>query len=103
VDCVIIDAVPCFTHLDLSVMAMLSDINVLLKKRGVSLVLAGRKRQLMGWFEQTEMVSGDEGITIRSDLYLALKMHQSHIAANEAQKLDSGHTDESTEIVLTHN
>ncbi|MGI2227988.1 SulP family inorganic anion transporter [Shewanella frigidimarina] len=102
VECVIIDAVPCFTHLDLSVMAMLTDIDVLLRKRGVSLVLAGRKRQLISWFEQTDMVSGEEGITIRSDLYLALKMQQSHVAACEAQQLDDSHSDDSTETVLTH-
>ncbi|QTG90774.1 STAS domain-containing protein, partial [Vibrio furnissii] len=35
VDCVVIDAVASFTHLDLSVMAMLADVQNILKKRGV--------------------------------------------------------------------
>jgi high affinity sulfate transporter 1 len=75
-ECIIIDTVPCFTHLDLSVMAMLADLEVLFKKRGVRLILAGRKRQMIGWFEQTEMKYGDEGIVIRSDLYLAIRLNQ---------------------------
>ncbi|MGL4901162.1 MAG: SulP family inorganic anion transporter, partial [Shewanella sp.] len=78
VDCIIIDAVPCFTHLDLSVMAMLADLHQLLKKRGVRLVLAGRKRQMLSWFEQAGMQVGDGGILVRPDLYLALKMNQSY-------------------------
>ncbi len=101
VDCVIIDAVPCFTHLDLSVMAMLTDIEALLRKRGVSLVLAGRKRQLISWFEQADMVSGDDGITIRSDLYLALKLHQSHLAAT-AEPTENKDSAEYQQSVLMH-
>ncbi|MBB1267996.1 SulP family inorganic anion transporter [Shewanella sp. SR44-3] len=80
-DCIIIDTVPCFTHLDLSVMAMLADLEVLFKKRGVRLILAGRKRQMIGWFQQTEMKYGDGGIVIRSDLYLAIKLNQHYKAA----------------------
>ena len=71
--CVIIDAVPCFTHLDLSVMAMLADLDVIFKKRDIRLELAGRKRQLLSWFEIAGMKSGKEGIYIHSDLYIALK------------------------------
>ncbi len=79
VECIIIDAVPCFTHLDLSVMAMLADLHQILKKRGIRLVLAGRKRQLLSWFEQVGMQqSGEGGILIRPDLYLAVKMNQSY-------------------------
>ncbi|ABE55324.1 sulphate transporter [Shewanella denitrificans OS217] len=80
-DCIIIDTVPCFTHLDLSVMAMLADLEVLFKKRGVRLILAGRKRQMIGWFQQTDMKFGDGGIVIRSDLYLAIKLNQHYKAA----------------------
>ena len=47
--CVVIDAVSSFTHLDLSVMATLADIHNTLKKRGVRLILAGRKRRLRQW------------------------------------------------------
>lgn len=76
IDCVIIDAVPCFTHLDLSVMAMLADLDIIFRKRGVRLELAGRKRQLLSWFEKAGMKSGKEGIYVRSDLYLALTINQ---------------------------
>tara|TARA_R110002167_G_scaffold130383_1_gene313819 strand:- start:69 stop:1733 length:1665 start_codon:yes stop_codon:yes gene_type:complete len=76
IQCVIIDAVPCFTHLDLSVMAMLSDLNTIFRKRGVRLELAGRKRQLLAWFEKADIKSGSDGIYVHSDLYLALRINQ---------------------------
>ena len=77
IECVIIDAVPCFTHLDLSVMAMLADLETIFRKRGVRLELAGRKRQLLAWFVKAEIKSGNEGIYVHSDLYLALRINQS--------------------------
>lgn len=73
IECVIIDAVPCFTHLDLSVMAMLDDLNTIFRKRGVRLEVAGRKRQLLAWFEKAEIKSGTDGIYVHSDLYIALR------------------------------
>jgi high affinity sulfate transporter 1 len=87
VECVIIDAVPCFTHLDLSVMAMLADLNTIFKKRGVRLELAGRKRQLLAWFKNADIKSGSDGIYVHSDLYLALRINKSkQIADEEAQR-----------------
>ena len=86
IECVIIDAVPCFTHLDLSVMAMLSDLDTIFRKRGVRLEVAGRKRQLLAWFRTAEIKSGTEGIYVHSDLYLALRINQAkQIAAREEQ------------------
>ena len=73
IECVIIDAVPCFTHLDLSVMSMLADLNVIFKKRHIRLELAGRKRQLLAWFKTAGITSGKEGIYVHSDLYIALQ------------------------------
>ncbi|ELV7518004.1 SulP family inorganic anion transporter [Photobacterium damselae] len=72
--CVIIDAVASFTHMDVSVMAVLDDIHGILKRKGMRLILAGRKRQLQKWCELAGMSMGDGGITIRSDMYLAIKM-----------------------------
>ncbi|WP_172820656.1 SulP family inorganic anion transporter [Cognaticolwellia beringensis] len=87
IECVIIDAVPCFTHLDLSVMAMLADLNVIFQKRGVRLEIAGRKRQLLAWFVNAEIKSGSEGIYVHSDLYLALRINQAkQLAAKEVQE-----------------
>ncbi|MGB5445267.1 MAG: STAS domain-containing protein, partial [Psychromonas sp.] len=90
VECIIVDAVPCFTHLDLSVMGMLSELHILLKQRGVRLVLAGRKRQMLKWCELAGVVTSDGGILIRSDLYLAVKMNQIYkqaLAEGEAPKI----------------
>jgi high affinity sulfate transporter 1 len=83
VEVVIIDAVPCFTHLDLSVMAMLDDLDKIFRKRDVRFELAGRKRQLRTWFNQVGMKSGSEGIYIHSDLYIALKINKNKLNTDE--------------------
>jgi high affinity sulfate transporter 1 len=92
IECVIIDAVPCFTHLDLSVMAMLDDLNTIFRKRGVRLEVAGRKRQLLAWFEKAEIKSGVDGIYVHSDLYLALRRNQKkepvEIVTDDTTRLD---------------
>ena len=80
-ECLIIDAVPSFTHFDLSVMAMLADLHRDLKLRGIRLILAGRKRQMLKWCELAGVVTSEGGILIRSDLYLALKMNQAYLQA----------------------
>lgn len=87
--CVIIDAVPCFTHLDLSVMAMLADLDVIFKKRDIRLELAGRKRQLLSWFDIAGMKSGKEGIYIHSDLYIALKRNSVRQHTQEVSLFES--------------
>ena len=87
IQCVIIDAVPCFTHLDLSVMAMLADLDTIFRKRGVRLEIAGRKRQLLAWFVKADIKSGSEGIYVHSDLYLALRRNQSKQIADEVIQL----------------
>ncbi|OEF28596.1 SulP family inorganic anion transporter [Vibrio rumoiensis] len=74
VNCVIIDAVASFTHLDLSVMAVVDDIQTILKKRGIRLVFAGHKRRLKQWCELSGVKVGEDGIRIRADMYLAIKM-----------------------------
>jgi high affinity sulfate transporter 1 len=101
VECLIIDAVPCFTHLDLSVMSMLSDVHALLKRRNIRLVLAGRKRQLLNWCELAGVATGEGGILVRSDLYLALKMNQTYknaLAEGQAPMVQKI----SEDMVLTH-
>jgi high affinity sulfate transporter 1 len=87
--CVIIDAVPCLTHLDLSVMAMLADLEVIFRKRGIRLELAGRKRQLLAWFDKAGITSGHDGIYIRSDLYVALNKNRSSEVTTEAIEQES--------------
>lgn len=80
-ECLIIDGVPCFTHFDVSVMAMLDDLHRDLKKQGVRLVIAGRKRQMMKWCNVVGIPIAAGGILIRPDLYLALKMNQVYLQA----------------------
>ncbi|MCG3732303.1 SulP family inorganic anion transporter [Vibrio cincinnatiensis] len=83
VSCVVIDAVASFTHLDLSVMAMLGETHTLLKKRGVRLILAGRKRSLRQWCELTGVPVGDGGLVLRADMYLAVKLSGCYQSAVE--------------------
>ncbi len=70
----IVDAVASFTHLDLSVMAMLADVQGILKKRGIRLILAGRKRSMRKWCDLSGVPVGDGGVVLRADLYLAIKL-----------------------------
>ncbi len=102
VECIIIDAVPCFTHLDLSVMAMLSELHSVLKQRGVRLVLAGRKRQMLKWCELAGVVTSDGGILIRSDLYLAVKMNQIYKQALAEGEAPVIHKQPSDMAILPH-
>ncbi|KGK10973.1 SulP family inorganic anion transporter [Vibrio navarrensis] len=81
VGCVVVDAVSCFTHLDLSVMAMLSDVHAILKQRGIRLVLAGRKRSMRHWCELTGISTSEGGILLRADLYLAVKLSGCYLSA----------------------
>lgn len=83
VNCVVVDAVASFTHLDLSVMAMLADVQNILKKRGVRLVLAGRKRSLRKWCELSGIAVGDGGLVLRADMYLAVKLSGCYLEAVE--------------------
>jgi high affinity sulfate transporter 1 len=102
VECLIIDAVPCFTHLDLSVMAMLADLHIVLKKTGVRLVVAGRKRQMLKWCELAGVSTTDGGVLIRSDLYLALKMNQIYKQALAEGLAPLVHKQPSNEDVSIH-
>ncbi len=81
ITCVIVDAVPSFTHLDLSVMATLADVHEILRKRGIRLVLAGRKRRLRQWCELTGIKTGEGGLLLRADMYLAIKLSGCYISA----------------------
>ncbi|EHD2241539.1 SulP family inorganic anion transporter [Vibrio vulnificus] len=81
VGCVVVDAVSSFTHLDLSVMATLADVHKTLKKRGIRLILAGRKRRLRQWCELTGISTSEGGILLRADMYLAIKLSGCYLSA----------------------
>ncbi|EPM7997370.1 SulP family inorganic anion transporter [Vibrio vulnificus] len=81
VGCVVVDAVSSFTHLDLSVMSTLADVHETLKKRGIRLILAGRKRRLRQWCELTGISTSEGGILLRADMYLAIKLSGCYLSA----------------------
>ncbi|HAS8180332.1 SulP family inorganic anion transporter [Vibrio vulnificus] len=81
VGCVVVDAVSSFTHLDLSVMATLADVHETLKKRGIRLILAGRKRRLRQCCELTGISTSEGGILLRADMYLAIKLSGCYLSA----------------------
>jgi len=102
-ECLIIDAVSCFTHFDLSVMAMLSDLFNELKSKGIRLVIAGRKRQMIKWCDIAGIPTADGGVLIRSDLYLALKMNKVYSDALAAGEVPLVHKEVSEIEVVAHN
>lgn len=81
VETVIVDGVSCFSHLDLSVMAMIDELYKQLRKQGITLILAGRKRELLAWCESSGVETGEGGIIIRPDLTMAVRMLQNYKAA----------------------
>ncbi|KFZ38895.1 sulfate permease [Shewanella mangrovi] len=81
IETVIIDAVSCFSHLDLSVMAMIDELHKLLRKKGITLILAGRKRELLAWCEAAGVDVSDGDIIIRPDLTMAVRMLTNYKAA----------------------
>ncbi|MGL4917123.1 MAG: STAS domain-containing protein, partial [Aeromonas allosaccharophila] len=72
--CLVIDAVACFTHQDISVMSMVGELHKDLKRRGIHMVMAGRHGQMTHWLKQAGVRVGDEGIILCPDMYQALRM-----------------------------
>ena len=101
IDCIIIDAVASFTHLDLSVMATLADIQVVLKKRGIRLILAGRKRSLRKWCEAGGVAVGEGGVVLRADLYLAIKLsgvYQQAVEEGQVPEVQKQRSDDAIKV-----
>ena len=67
---------------------MLADLDTIFRKRGVRLEIAGRKRQLLAWFVTAEIKSGNEGIYVHSDLYLALRINQAKQLAEREEQIE---------------
>ncbi|MBV7316737.1 SulP family inorganic anion transporter [Shewanella sp. NIFS-20-20] len=102
IECVIVDAVSCFSHLDLSVMTMLQQLHHQLKNHGCRLVLAGRKRQLLAWFDIAGIPTGDGAILVRSDLYLAIRMNQAYKEALKEGEAPLVRKEPDTNAILSH-
>lgn len=73
-NCLIIDAVSCFTHQDISVMSVVGELHKELKRRGIHMVMAGRRSQMTHWLQQAGIRVGEEGVLVYPDLYEALRM-----------------------------
>ncbi|MGO3355102.1 MAG: SulP family inorganic anion transporter [Oceanisphaera sp.] len=91
--CVIIDAVACFTHQDISVMTMVGELHKALKRQGVHMVMAGRRGQMTQWLKQAGIRVGEEGILVYPDLYQALRMthryQQQHLTDSKEGVIDT--------------
>jgi len=85
---IIVDAVSCFSHLDISVMSMLADLQRALQQQGCRLWLAGRRTTLTRWLHLAGIEQGDEGIRLCSDLYSAIRRVTNEQALNSATAQD---------------
>ncbi|OCG79765.1 sulfate permease [Gilliamella sp. Occ4-3] len=74
---VIVDAIPCFTYKDVSVLSGIDELVKSLKVRNVTLILSGRRKTLKNWFKQMNIKLDDEYIEFAYDLYFAVKLAQS--------------------------
>lgn len=74
---VVVDAVSSFTHADVSVMAVLEELKNELRKRRTRLVMAGRTTEISRWVKNSDLQSGDDGMVLVPDIYLAVRLVQS--------------------------
>ncbi|MGL4771663.1 MAG: SulP family inorganic anion transporter, partial [Plesiomonas shigelloides] len=74
---VVVDAVSSFTHADVSVMAVLEELKNELRKRRTRLVMAGRTTEISRWIKNSDLQSGDDGMVLVPDIYLAVRLVQS--------------------------
>ncbi|MCO6537970.1 MAG: SulP family inorganic anion transporter [Gilliamella sp.] len=88
---VIVDAIPCFTYKDVSVLSGIDELVKSLKVRNVTLILSGRCKTLKNWFKQMNIKLDDEYIEFAYDLYFAVKLAQS-----------KGHMDNKTDDESEH-
>ncbi|OCG08131.1 sulfate permease [Gilliamella sp. wkB178] len=86
---VIVDAIPCFTYKDVSVLSGIEELVKSLKARDVVLILSGRRKTLKNWFKQMNIKLDDEFIEFAYDLYFAVRLVQSreHMDSKENNKL----------------
>lgn len=97
---VVIDAVACFTHPDISVLVAVEELQRELKKRNITLILAGRRTELTRWFKENRPNSNLDNLLLISDLYLALKYIQSKESAQERQLEEKQKEQEESEAAM---
>ncbi|RKS85222.1 high affinity sulfate transporter 1 [Orbus hercynius] len=77
VNYVIVDAIPCFTYQDVSVLLGIEELVKALKVRNTILILAGRRKTLKRWFKDMNIHMDKAYIEFAYDLYFAVKSVQS--------------------------
>lgn len=84
---VIVDAIPCFTYKDVSVLFGIEELVKSLKARNVILILSGRRKTLKNWFKQMNIKLDGDYIEFAYDLYFALRLVQSkeHMGSKEEE------------------
>ncbi|WP_340611488.1 SulP family inorganic anion transporter [Xenorhabdus bharatensis] len=80
----VVDATVSFTHDDVSVFAVLDELITELKRKRITLVLAGRSTELKNWIKQNKLRRSDEDLIIVPDLYFAIRLIQSKKQAEES-------------------
>ncbi|PHM38773.1 SulP family inorganic anion transporter [Xenorhabdus innexi] len=80
----VIDATVSFTHDDVSVFAVLDELITELKRKRITLVLAGRSTELKNWIKQNKLRRSDEDLMVVPDLYFAIRLIQSKKQAEES-------------------
>ncbi|WP_141673681.1 MULTISPECIES: SulP family inorganic anion transporter [unclassified Gilliamella] len=74
---VIVDAIPCFTYKDVSVLSGIDELVRSLKVRNTMLILSGRRKTLKNWFKQMNIKLDNDHIDFAYDLYFAVRLVQS--------------------------
>ena len=74
---VIVDAIPCFTYKDVSVLSGIDELVKSLKVRNVTLILSGRRKTLKNWFKQMNIKPDSHYLDFAYDLYFAVRLVQS--------------------------
>ncbi|MGL5103286.1 MAG: SulP family inorganic anion transporter [Plesiomonas sp.] len=74
---VVLDAVSSFTYADVSVLAVLGELQKALKRRNIRLVIAGRLTEMTRWLKDSGLQNGDYGVVLLPDIYLAVRLVQS--------------------------
>ena len=97
--CLIVDAVACFTHQDISVMSMVGELHKELRRRGIHMVMAGRHGQMTQWLKQAGIRIGDEGVILSPDMYQALRLTRCY---REPVFKDDAVVESTTDAILSH-
>ncbi|CDL87859.1 conserved membrane hypothetical protein [Xenorhabdus cabanillasii JM26] len=81
----VVDATVSFTYDDVSVFAALDELITELKRKRITLILAGRRTELKNWIKQNKLKRSDEDLIVVPDLYFAIRLIQSKKQVEEKE------------------